>query len=138
MPQAHDPSPYHCLHSPKLPLMNPKDTRLGQTRGGFGVLRHHTSRLHLTLRFYPHGFTIFPGCVPGLPVLSHRPIPSSTPYPPPLTLSPSDLCVSSVSSFLKNGVSSGFTLAASRGIHGSGPVHGGTLNHYQSITSVLL
>lgn len=66
----------------------------------------------------------------GTPCPLPPPIPSSTPYPPPhLTLSPSDLCVSSVSSFLKNGVSSGFTLAASRGIHGYGPVHGGTLKH---------
>lgn len=42
----------------------------------------------------------------------------------PLTLSPSALCVSPVNSFLKNGVSSGFTLVASRGICGNEPVHG--------------
>lgn len=121
----HDPShrPPHfslcacvCLHNPKMPLRSiSSNTRKGQ----FGVLRCHTS--------------------PSLPVLSsrvHR-VPKLCPRtscPPshthsllsslPLTLSPSALCVSPVSSFLKNGVSSGFTLAASRGIHGNKPVHG--------------
>lgn len=105
-----------CLHNPKMPLRSiSSNTRKGQ----FGVLRCHTS--------------------PSLPVLSsrvHR-VPKLCPRtscPPshthsllsslPLTLSPSALCVSPVSSFLKNGVSSGFTLAASRGIHGNKPVHG--------------
>lgn len=111
-----------------------------ERNGQFGILRRHTSPLCLTLSpwFFlgyvdPHGFTM----LPGLLVFP-------TPSPPlfhsclPLTLSPSALCVSPVSSFLKNGVSSGFTLAASRGIHGNKPVHGARQNVTWSITPLLL
>lgn len=45
-------------------------------------------------------------------VSCHDPLPLTA-----LTLCPFDLCVSSVSSCLKSGVSSGFMVAASRGIH---------------------
>lgn len=83
MPWVHDRSPFHCLHNPKLPLSLLKDTRLGKTRAFWSIETSHLTP-PLTLRFWPHGFTIFPGCVPGLPVLFHHPIPSSTPYPPHL------------------------------------------------------
>lgn len=106
-----------------------EDTLLGKTRALWSI---ETS--HLTPPPHPQALTSWVYHIPRVvsqDLLSSSTAPSLLPLlaPPPLTLSPSDLCVSSVSSFLKNGVSSGFTLAASRGIHGYEPVHGGTPKH---------
>lgn len=122
LPQVHGPSPFHCLHNPKLPPQG------HEGRKDKGALEYWDITPH------PQVLTSWVNHIPR--VCPRTSCPLSPPHPffhslPPLTLSPSDLCVSSVSSFLKNGVSSGFTLAASRGIHGYGPVHGGTLKHDQ-------
>ena len=82
--------------------------------------QHHPLTLFSSVS-NPHGFTKYPDCVPELVVLLRLHFPHSS---LPLTLSPYALCVSPVSSFLKRGVSSGFMLGASRGIHGNKPVHG--------------
>lgn len=128
------PSHSLCLHNPKP--ANPKEIYFHLSEKKNGVLAFWSIESLLTPPPHPLSPRVFPlipfvlpGSLcaqvvsPGLPGLPHPPLPffhSSV----PLTLSPSALCVSPVSSFLKNGVSSGFTLAASRGIHGNEPVHG--------------
>lgn len=124
------------LHYPNPPLLSGlnspvlgKTTRTGIRRAFWMIemphLTPHPSASHF-LPGFPSLLSSRVNHVPRVcPKTPHPPPPNPSPTSsPPLTLSPSALCVSSVSSFLKNEVSSGFMLAASRGIHCNEPVHG--------------
>lgn len=116
-----------CLSDVHFPVIG-KATRAGQERAIWTIEMAHVTPpphplslfFHL-LRFHLVGSPRTRVVTQDLLVL---PPPHFFHSSLPLTLSPSALCVSPVNSFLKSGVSSGFMLAASRGIHGNKPVHG--------------